>query len=257
MLLPALCITAFLVSILTFFSGFGLGTILTPVFLLVFPVHLAVALTGLVHLFNNIFKLVLIGKHADRGILLRFGIPAVLAAFIGAWVLSHIPHARPLLVYSMFGSTFEVIPIKLLVSVLLLFFAVTDLLPFTKKLAFGKQHLFLGGALSGFFGGLSGNQGALRSAFLMHAGLSKEAFLGTTVVVSACVDVSRLSVYSSSLHSADLSNNVTLIVCVTISAICGAFFGNRWLKKVTLSTIRMVVAAFLIVVSFALGLGWL
>src|ERR1043165_6089707 len=41
-------IAAFLISILTFFSGFGLGTILTPVFMIFFPVEIAIALTGVV-----------------------------------------------------------------------------------------------------------------------------------------------------------------------------------------------------------------
>lgn len=76
-------LVAFLVSILTFFSGFGLGTILTPVFMVFFPVDLAIALTGVVHFFNNVFKLFLVGKHADRAVLLRFGIPAIIAAFFG------------------------------------------------------------------------------------------------------------------------------------------------------------------------------
>lgn len=55
-----ICIAAFFTAILTFFSGFGLGTILTPVFMIFFPVDLAIALTGVVHFFNNIFKLVLV-----------------------------------------------------------------------------------------------------------------------------------------------------------------------------------------------------
>ena len=49
-------IVAFLVAILTFFSGFGLGTILTPVMMIFFPVDVAIALTGVVHFSNNIFK---------------------------------------------------------------------------------------------------------------------------------------------------------------------------------------------------------
>lgn len=36
-----ICLAAFLTSILTFFSGFGLGTILMPVFALFFPVDVA------------------------------------------------------------------------------------------------------------------------------------------------------------------------------------------------------------------------
>ncbi|MBT8223460.1 MAG: sulfite exporter TauE/SafE family protein, partial [Eudoraea sp.] len=91
-----ICIVAFLVAILTFFSGFGLGTILTPVFMLFFPVELAIALTGVVHFFNNVFKIFLVGRKADKGVLLRFGIPAVIFSFIGAWVLLRIPDAQPL-----------------------------------------------------------------------------------------------------------------------------------------------------------------
>ena len=84
-------IVAFLVSVLTFFSGFGLGTILTPAFMLFFPVELSIGLTGLVHFMNNLFKLFLVGKNANKDILIRFGIPAVVAAFIGAWILVQIP----------------------------------------------------------------------------------------------------------------------------------------------------------------------
>lgn len=77
-----LSLAAFAVALLTFFSGFGLGTILTPVFMVFFfSVDLAVALTGVVHFFNNLFKLVLVGGRADRQVLIRFGIPAVIAAF--------------------------------------------------------------------------------------------------------------------------------------------------------------------------------
>jgi len=77
-------VTAFLVAILTFFSGFGLGTIMTPVFMIFFPVDLAIALTGIVHFFNNLFKLLLVGRQADKQVLIRFGIPAVIAALLGS-----------------------------------------------------------------------------------------------------------------------------------------------------------------------------
>ena len=55
-------LAAFATAILTFFSGFGLGTILVPVFAIFFPIELAIALTGVVHFGNNIFKIVLVGK---------------------------------------------------------------------------------------------------------------------------------------------------------------------------------------------------
>ncbi|MDY8138732.1 sulfite exporter TauE/SafE family protein [Aquimarina sp. 2201CG5-10] len=248
---------AFLVSILTFFSGFGLGTILTPVMMIFFPVEIAIALTGLVHFFNNVFKLFLVGKNANKTVLIRFGIPAVIAAMIGAWVLLNIPDTKPLYIYEMFGKTFEVYPVKFVISILLIIFACMDLLPYFNKLQFGKEKLPIGGALSGFFGGLSGNQGALRTAFLIKAGLSKEAFIGTAVIVSTFVDFTRLSVYATRFTKSGLGDNLALIICATLSAIAGAYIGNILLKKVTLHFLQVVVAIMLILISIALGAGWI
>ncbi len=248
-------LAAFVVAILTFFSGFGLGTILTPVFMIFFPVDLAIALTGIVHFFNNIFKLVLVGNKADKDTLIRFGIPAVIAAFLGAWLLLHIPDAKPLFSYEMFGRVFEVFPVKFIISILLIIFAGMDLIPYFSKLQFGKNKLPIGGAMSGFFGGLSGNQGALRSAFLIKAGLSKEAFIGTAVVVSAFVDFTRLSVYATRFTKSGLTDNLALVIIATLSAIAGAYIGNKLLKKVTLHFMQILVAIMLIILSVALAAG--
>ena len=248
-------VIAFFVAILTFFSGFGLGTILTPVFMLFFPVELAIALTGLVHLFNNVFKILLVGKKADKSVLLKFGIPAVIFAFIGAWILLHIPDAKPLFAYELLGKTFEVYPVKFIISILLIIFATMDLIPYFQRLQFAKDRLSIGGALSGFFGGLSGNQGALRSAFLIKAGLSKETFIGTAVVVSTFVDFTRLSVYATRFTKSGLTDNLTLVICATLSAIAGAYIGNKLLKKVTLKFLQVTVAIMLIIISLALGSG--
>ncbi len=252
-----ICIVAFLVAILTFFSGFGLGTILTPVFMLFFPVELAIALTGVVHFFNNVFKIFLVGGKANKGVLLRFGIPAVIFSFIGAWVLLRIPDAQPLFEYEMFGKTFVVFPVKFVISLLLLIFASWDLIPYFQRLQFGKDKLPIGGMLSGFFGGLSGNQGALRSAFLIKAGLTKEAFIGTAVVVSTFVDFTRLSVYATRMDQSGLTDNLVLVISATLSAIAGAYLGLKLLKKVTLKFLQVTVAIMLILLSLALGAGLL
>lgn len=248
-------IIAFLVSILTFFSGFGLGTILTPIFMIFFPVELAIALTGVVHFFNNLFKLILVGRNADKEVLLRFGIPAVIAAFIGSYLLLNSIDLKPLFSYEMFGKTFIVYPIKFIISIILIVFASLDLIPYFQKLEFSKSKLPIGGFFSGFFGGLSGNQGALRTAFLIKAGLSKEAFVGTAVVVSTFVDFTRLSVYASRLSLIDLYENKILIISATLSAIIGAYIGNKLLKKVTLKFLQIFVAIMVIIIAFGLGSG--
>lgn len=55
----------------------------------------------------------------------------------------------------------------------------------------------IGGVLSGFFGGLSGQQGAFRSAFLLHAGLDPQRFIATNAAIATLVDITRLVVYGS------------------------------------------------------------
>lgn len=248
-------LAAFVVAILTFFSGFGLGTILTPVFMLFFPVELAIALTGVVHFFNNIFKLFLVGRNANKEVLLHFGIPAVIAAVVGSWILLNITDLQPLFSYDAFGKHLEVYPVKFIISILLIIFASIDLIPYFSTLQFGKNKLPIGGALSGFFGGLSGNQGALRSAFLIKAGLSKEAFVATAVVVSTFVDFTRLSIYATRFTKSGLIDNLNLVICATLAGIAGAYLGNKLLKKVTLRFLQVTIAIMLIIMSLALGAG--
>jgi len=190
------CTVALLASGLTFFSGFGLGTLLLPAFALFVPVDRAIALTAIVHFLNGLFKLALAGRQADRRVVIRFGLPAIATAFVGAWVLIWLTGLGVLFDYTLLGRRFEVTPVKLVVGVVLVVFAAVDVLPRLRNLEFDPRYLPLGGAVSGFFGGLSGMQGALRSAFLIRAGLSKESFIGTGVVVACFVDASRLALYS-------------------------------------------------------------
>ncbi|MGD9930745.1 MAG: TSUP family transporter [Mangrovibacterium sp.] len=248
-------LAAFFTAILTFFSGFGLGTILMPVFALFFPVDIAIALTGVVHFVNNIFKMGLVGKMANKQVLIRFGIPAILASFAGAWVLIRITGLPPVYEYQLWGNTFEITPVKLIIAILLLFFSLLEVLPVMQKIRFGGRHLIIGGTLSGFFGGLAGIQGAFRSAFLIKSGLSKEAFIATGVIIASLVDITRLSVYSSRFAASGLSENLTLLISATLSAISGAFIGKALLEKVTLRSIQLMVAVMLILISIALGLG--
>jgi uncharacterized protein len=248
-------IVAFLAATLTFFSGFGLGTLLTPVMALFFPVQAAIALTAIVHFLHNLFKLVLMGRHADRVVIVRFGVPAVIAALLGAWLMTQIADAQPLIQYTLMGKSIAVTPLKCLIGLLLIFFALMDLLPYFQRWQFGREKLSLGGALSGFFGGLSGNQGALRSAFLVKAGLSKEAFIGTGVVIASLIDVSRLSVYASRMDGLALGDYRNLLICACLAAFAGAYLGSKLLKKVTLQWVQHTVAIMLICIAIGMIAG--
>ena len=248
-------LVAFLAAILTFFSGFGLGTILTPIMMIYFPVEIAVAFTGIVHFSNNIFKLFIVGNKANKEVLVKFGLPAIFAAFIGSYFLFNMNTEYIIYSYNLLGQIKSISLVKFIVSLLLIVFASFDLIPFFKKLEFGKKSLPIGGFLSGFFGGLSGNQGALRSSFLIKLGLDKETFIATTVFISTMVDFTRLGVYSSNILQINLEDYLTLGVSSILAAILGAFIGNKLLKKITLNYIRILVATLVLLLAFGLLLG--
>jgi uncharacterized protein len=86
-----LSLTALVVSFLSLFSGFGLGTLLMPVFALFFPLPVAIASTAVVHLAANIFKALLVGRWAKWGVVLKFGVPAALCSALGAFFLRRFP----------------------------------------------------------------------------------------------------------------------------------------------------------------------
>lgn len=248
-------LVAAIASLITFFSGFGLGTILTPVFVVFFPVELAVALTAIVHLLNNLFKLVLVGKFTHRQTLIQFGLPAVISAFIGAWILHRLSGSSPIATYILFGKEHQILWIKVVVAVLMISFTLIETIPVLKKLEFDRKHLPLGGVLSGFFGGISGHQGALRSAFLTRVGLSKEAFIATGVSIACLVDVVRLSVYSKPLFTEGIGSHLPLLILTTLTAFLGAYVGSKFIKKITMDGVQKIVAVMLTLLAIALGLG--
>jgi uncharacterized membrane protein YfcA len=255
-----ICTVALVVSALTLFSGFGLGTLLMPAFAVFFPVEVAVGATAIVHLANNIFKLALVGRIADIKIVLKFAVPASITAVIGAFLLNYFTGVQPIIEYALAGRVFNITIVKLVIAVLIAAFAILELSPRLEKLSFDVKYIPLGGALSGFFGGLSGQQGALRSAFLIRAGLNKEKFIGTSVVSAVVVDVSRLTVYGVTFFSKNfeiLKNQVGigLITAAILVAFLGSFIGSRLVKKITMRTIQLIVGALLLLISIALGVG--
>lgn len=251
----AIPLVALLASALTFFSGFGLGTLLLPSFAFFYPIEHAVALTAVVHFLNNLFKLGLVGRQASWRIVLIFGLPAIVAAFAGAWLLLRLSHLGPLAEYSLAGRHVEVYPAKFVVGLLLLIFTLVEMAPGFASRAFGPRWLPVGGILSGFFGGVSGMQGALRSAFLIRAGLSKEAFIATGVVVACLVDVSRLGVYVPTLIEHRARLDYPVLLGSVAAAFAGALAGNRYLKKMTLGALHRVVGGMLLLVALLLAAG--
>ncbi|MBI2856915.1 MAG: sulfite exporter TauE/SafE family protein [Chloroflexi bacterium] len=251
-------LAALLVAGMALYSGFGLGTLLVPVFAMFFPVPVAVASAAIVHLANNVFRIGFVGRHANWRVALTFGLPAAVAAIGGALLLSRIAGIAPVAVYHLGDREFSVTAVKLVLAVLIGGFAALELSPAVSRWQIHPRFLPLGGVISGFFGGLSGHQGALRSAFLARAGLDAAAFVGTGSVAALLVDVSRLTVYGmgplrESFTGA--SSSLGVVVAAITAAFLGTYLGSRFLKKVTMTAIRRLVAVLLVLLAAALASG--
>jgi uncharacterized protein len=250
-------IAALAASMLTLFSGFGLGTLLMPVIALFFSLELAIAMTAVVHLANNLFKLGLLGRKADLAVVAVFGFPAMVAAFAGAWLLTYLGDRRPWMEYQIGHKTNLITPMKLVVGCMIVVFVIVELIPRFARIEVKRKWLPVGGLISGFFGGLSGHQGAFRSMFLIRSGLGKEAFVATGVVIAVLVDLARLLIYGPAFFAQKEQIEWALVISASLAAFVGAYAGAKLLKKITMQFVQWVVAALLIMVGVGLAGGLL
>lgn len=232
---------AFSASALTFFSGFGLGTLLLPAFALFFTAPVALAATGVVHLLNNLFKGTLVRKLVDWPTVLRFGIPAIPAAILGASFLTYLDTRMA----------------SIVIGAILILFAIFELQPWFQRLTFPKKYISLGGILTGFMGGLSGQQGALRSMFLLKSDFDVKRYIATGVFIAVLIDLARLPTYALGLKSATniTQHELALIGFGTFCAFVGAWLGAKYMKKTTIGFLRYVVAGLMLIIGTLLILG--
>ncbi len=259
MIYAVVCIAAVCVAGLTLFSGFGLGSLLMPVFAVFFPLPVAVAATAVVHLLNNVFKAGLLFKAVDRQVFLHFGLPAVLAALPGAALMLQLSGLEPWWVWHVGERACVITPLKFTMGVLILGFLLLELKPLANVKA-GLGMLWVGGLASGFFGGLSGHQGALRALFLRSRGMSPAAFAATQAMIAIGVDVTRLLVYGVGFFALQASavsqaGVWPVVLAATVCAFAGSYAGSRYLKKVRNSVVQVITAVLLALVGAGLASG--
>ena len=239
-----LALLSFFAGGLTLFTGFGLSTILLPVFVIFFPVAIAVPSTAIVHFLNNFYKLFIYFKQINTRILLRFGLPALLASIAGAFLLQKLSSNERNL--------------EIILGILIISISFMEMFPAIRNLKIGIKWAPLGGVISGFFGGLSGHQGLFRSAFLVKSGLSKNGFIATGVGIAVLVDITRLSVYGSTIFTTSIisSNEFWLPVIIsTTSALFGVSLATDLVKKMTIDVIRNMVFGLIFISGILLILG--
>jgi uncharacterized protein len=254
-----ICLTAFVVSMLTLIAGFGFGTLLMPVFAIFFPLPIAIATTAVIHLANNLFKFLIVGRFAKRHVVIRFGIPAGIAAILGALLLGLVAKLQPITSYHIGSYQASITYVGITIGIIVITMALTDLIPWLMHLSFPQKYLPLGGLLSGFFGGISGFQGMLRSSFLIKSGLTKEQYIGTGVVCSIIVDGMRLLIYGWLTYAqqfAPITRQVAgLIVAASLAAFSGAFIGSQMMRKIAFRSVQLLVGILLLVLGVTLAIG--
>jgi uncharacterized membrane protein YfcA len=197
-----------------------------------------------VHFLNNFYKLFIYFKQINTKILLRFGLPALLASIVGAFLLQKLSSNERNL--------------EILLGILIISISFLEMFPAIRNLKIGIKWAPLGGVISGFFGGLSGHQGLFRSAFLVKSGLSKNSFIATGVGIAVLVDITRLSVYGSTIFSTSIisSNDIWLPVIIsTTSALFGVSLATDLVKKMTIGVIRNMVFGLIFISGVLLILG--
>jgi uncharacterized membrane protein YfcA len=115
---------------------------------------------------------------------------------------------------------------------LLLFAAISGLTGFIDRMRFGRRTAWTAGALSGFFGGLVGNQGGIRSAALLGFDIRKEALVATATAIALIVDGARMPVYFATESNGIVKAWFFLIVA-TAGVLVGTLWGIRLLRRIS------------------------
>ncbi len=204
----------FFAAALTVPAGFGLSTMLTPLVLLLMGPHETVAVVAIIHGSHNLGKFTSLRDYVDFEAFRKYGTWLVIGAIIGAFLQNEVPQ-KPLL--GIIGIFLVILPILTLSSRWTGY-----------KIPEASDRI--GGFGSGFMGGLSGHQGALRSMFLSRRLPDKMSYAATASILALCVDFSRIPVYLVFRHN-EIFEYFFITLLLVIAALIGVFVGKTWLKS--------------------------
>lgn len=206
--------------------GFGIGSLLTPLFALRFGTDAAIVAVVLPHLAGGLLRGWRLRRSIDWSVLIRFGILSAVGGLIGAFLFAQLTSMA----------------LTRTLGALLLMTAVAGLTGWFARWKPRSTLVWILGALSGFFGGVVGNQGGLRAAALSTFGLAPAAFVATSTVVGVLVDLARTPVYlyDSGHILAELWGLVTV---AAIGILTGTLVGERLLFGLSPARFRIVISA--------------
>lgn len=209
-------------------TGFGIGSLLTPLLALGVDLSLAVAAVSIPHVIGTAVRFGLLKGRIDRKVLLSFGVTSAIGGLLGA--LLHRSASNQWL--------------TLLFGALLLFAGASELSGLSRRMRFRGAVAWIAGAFSGLLGGLVGNQGGIRSAAMVGFNLSKEQFVATATAIALFVDGARLPVYLFT-HGDQMASLWRPIAMASIGVVAGTVIGSRTLARIPEIWFRRVLAVVL------------
>jgi len=219
-------------------AGFGIGSLLTPAIAATSGAKLAVAAVSIPHIIGTSIRFWRFRREVDWPIVRSFGFTSAAGGLTGA-LLNTWATSRALEL--VFGS-------------LLIVAGASQVTGYAKRWRLRGSLAWLGGALSGFFGGLVGNQGGIRTAAMLGFDVDKRRFVATTTAVALMIDLARVPVYLA-VATADLLRIWPTIALAAIGVVIGTLFGEKVLARVPETKFRVVVGMLLLLLGLSFLIG--
>jgi uncharacterized protein len=211
--------------------GAGVDSVLTPILSLELDMRDAVLAVTAPHFAFNALRCYAARKDIDRRILKRFGVTSAVGALAGSFAHQAVTSRAITIVF----------------AVLLILAGLFGITGLSDRVRFRKRGAYVGGALSGFFGGLTGEQGGLRAAALLGFDISKEAFVATATAAALIVDVVRMPIYVG-LRFHDLPKIAAPAAVGAVFVVLGTFVGTRIFREVPDHKFSRVVSVALLAI---------
>lgn len=209
-------------------TGFGIGSLLTPILALQVDTRLAVAAVSVPHVIGTALRFWLLKGGVDRRVLWSFGLTSAAGGLAGAALQGWL------------GNRW----LDVVFGTLLIFAAVSQASGLASRMRFGGAVAWLAGALSGLLGGLVGNQGGIRSAALLGFDLPKQTFIATATAIGLFVDGARMPVYVAT-QGPELMAIWPWLALASIGVCVGTVLGSRTLARIPEAWFGRILAAVL------------
>jgi len=206
-------------------AGFGIGSLLTPLLASRLGTPLAIAVVAIPHAVATILRAWRLRRDVDWPIFWRFGLWSAAGGLSGAILFTRLGGAA----------------LTRLLGGLLILTALSTLTGWSDRFTLPRWATWTLGLLSGFFGGIVGNQGGLRAGALLGLGLTSTAFVATTTLTGVIVDVVRTPLYVAREGGAIVSA-WPFVATATVGVIAGTLMGERAILGLSPERFRRVVA---------------